>query len=181
MSDTAAEDLICETPRLVLRKLTPDDFDAVSAILCDPEVMKFSPLGPETREGVMGFLAATQRRYRRDGVGQWAVLLKSTKACIGLCGICAQFVDGKMEHELGYRLARPYWGKGLATESASACRDYGFGPKGLPRLISIVQPENKASVRVAEKIGMTLEKRTQFYGADVAIYSLAGPNQAPAG
>jgi len=70
-------------------------------------------------------------------------------------------------------MRRDCWGKGLATEAARACRDHGFKKAGLRRLISIIESENAASIRVAEKMGMTLEERASFHGIPVLIYSIA--------
>ena len=70
-------------------------------------------------------------------------------------------------------MRRDCWGIGLATEAARACRDYGFRNVGLRRLISIIESENAASIRVAEKTGMTLEKRAVFHKIPVLIYSVA--------
>lgn len=98
---------------------------------------------------------------------------KSDGICVGECGICAQEVDGEREFEISYRMRRDCWGTGLATEAARACRDYGFKQAGLRRLISIIESENAASIRVAEKTGMTLEKRASFHGIPVLIYSVA--------
>ena len=92
---------------------------------------------------------------------------------MGECGICAQEVDGEREFEISYRMRRDCWGNGLATEAARACRDHGFNQAGLRRLISIIESGNAASIRVAEKMGMTLEKRASFHGIPVLIYSVA--------
>jgi ribosomal-protein-alanine N-acetyltransferase len=173
-------EIVCETPRLILRRLGLGDLDALEPILGDPEVMRFSIFGPETREGTLGFIKSTQRRYDRDGVGQWAVIWKGSGGCAGLCGICTQRIDDAREHEIGYRLARPYWGKGIATEAACASRDYGLGRMKLSRLVAMVEPANAASIRVAEKMGMRLEKDVVFYGKPARLYSLhAGAGQAP--
>jgi [ribosomal protein S5]-alanine N-acetyltransferase len=167
------ENIICETPRLRLRMIDSGDFDALMNILGDAEVMKFSIHGPETHEGIQKFLDGTQKRYERDGVAQWAVILKESGQFIGECGISAQIVDGNQELEIGYRFARKYWGKGYATEAAVACRDYGFTQKNYSRLISIIEAENSASIRVAEKVGMRVERESEFHGIPVKIYSLA--------
>ena len=75
------------------------------------------------------------------------------------------------EHlEISYRMRRDCWGTGLATEAARACRDYGFKKAGLRRLISIIELENAASIRVAEKTGMTLEKSASFHGVPVLMF-----------
>ena len=81
---------------------------------------------------------------------------KSDGICVGECGICVQEVAGEKEFEISYRLRRDCWGIGLATEAARACRDYGFKQAGLRRLISIIESENVASIRVAEKMGVDI-------------------------
>jgi RimJ/RimL family protein N-acetyltransferase len=106
-------------------------------------------------------------------MGQWAVVRKSDGICVGECGICIQEVDHERAFEISYRMRRDCWGSGLATEAARACRDYGFNKAGLRRLISIIEPENAASIRVAEKMGMTMEKRASFHNTPVLIYSIA--------
>jgi ribosomal-protein-alanine N-acetyltransferase len=166
--------IVCETPRLLLRKFNEGDVDPLLGFRGDPEVMRFSITEPETREEIQTkYLPSCLRRYSRDGLGQWAVVRKSDGICVGECGICAQEVDGEREFEISYRLRRDCWGIGLATEAARACRDYGFKKAGLHRLISIIESGNAASIRVAEKMGMTLEKKASFHGIPVLIYSVA--------
>jgi [ribosomal protein S5]-alanine N-acetyltransferase len=166
--------IICETPRLILRQFNESDVEPLLSFLGDPEVMRFSITGPETREDIQTrYLPGCLKRYSRDGLGQWAVVRKSDGTCIGECGICLQKVDGESEFEISYRMRRDCWGSGLATEAAQACRDYGFKQAGLRRLISIIESENTASIRVAEKMGMTLEKKASFHNIPVLIYSVA--------
>jgi ribosomal-protein-alanine N-acetyltransferase len=166
--------IVCETSRLILRKFNENDVDSILGFRGDPEVMRFSVRGPETREDIQTrYLPSCLRRYSRDGLGQWAVVRKSDGMCVGECGICTQEVDGEREFEIGYRMRRDCWGNGLATEAARACRDYGFNQAGLRRLISIIESENAASIRVAEKMGMTLEKRASFHEIPVLIYRVA--------
>jgi [ribosomal protein S5]-alanine N-acetyltransferase len=81
-------------------------------------------------------------------------------------------VDGSPEYEISYRLRRDCWGQGLATEAVQACRDYGFKQMGLTHMISIIEPENVASIRVAEKMGMTLEKKASFHDIAALIYGI---------
>lgn len=165
---------IIETPRLILREFSEHDIEAVFAFRGDPEVMRFSVTGPETIDMIRTrFLPRCRERYAKDGCGQWAVVQKSDGVCVGECGICLQQVEGESEYEIGYRLHRDHWKKGLAAEAAAACRDYGFQKMGLKRLVSIIEAENAASIRVAERTGMTLEKRATFYQIPVLIYAMA--------
>ena len=172
--NTVEPSIVCETSRLILRQFNESDVDPLLSFLGDPEVMRFSIRGPETREDIQTkYLPGCLKRYSRDGLGQWAVVRKSDGLCVGECGIYAQQIDGEREFEISYRMRRDCWGNGLATEAARACRDYGFKKAGLRRLISIIASENAASIRVAEKMGMTMEKKASFHGISVLIYSVA--------
>jgi [ribosomal protein S5]-alanine N-acetyltransferase len=163
-------DEILESPRLILRKFTSSDLGSILKVIGDPEVMKFSTTGPEDEHGGRKFLEACMRRYERDSIGQWAVILKETGQLIGECGISVQLVDGLKEFEISYRILRSLWGMGLGSEAAIACRDYGFDSLGLKRMISIIESENKPSIRVAQKMGMVLEKKSLFSNIPVEIY-----------
>lgn len=167
------DSIICETQRLLLRKFKDQDLEAVLEIRGDPEVMHFSVRGPETASEAQKFIDSSKRRYRQDGVAQWAVVLKQTGHVIGECGICVQTIEGQKEYEIGYRIHRDYWGQGYASEAAIACREHGLKTLKLPRLISIIEKENLASVAVAKKVGMSLEKQATFYEIPVEIYSLS--------
>lgn len=163
--------IIATTPRLTLRHFRPEDVGALTAVLSDPEVMRFSVTGPMTREQVQAMLERVYRSYTENGFGLWAVEHRAG-LMIGYCGLLAQEVDGRREVEIGYRLARNYWGSGLATEAALATRDHAFGPLGLRRLVSLVDPENIGSRRVAEKAGMRLVKTTFKWDMDIFVYAL---------
>jgi [ribosomal protein S5]-alanine N-acetyltransferase len=178
LSNTVETSIVFQTSRLILRQFNESDVDPLLGFRGDPEVMRFSITGPETREDIQTkYLPGCLRRYSRDGLGQWAVVRKSDGICAGECGICVQEVDGEKEFEISYRMRRDCWGNGLATEAALACRDYGFKKAGLRRLISIIESENVASIRVAEKTGMTLEKRASFHRIPVLVYSVTSTNQ----
>ena len=84
----------------------------------------------------------------------------------------AQEVDGRDEVEIGYPFLRRSWGRGLATEAARACRDYGFGTLGCDRLVSLIDPANRASRRVAEKVGMRLEEHAHKWGKKIFVYAI---------
>jgi RimJ/RimL family protein N-acetyltransferase len=83
--------------------------------------------------------------------------------------------DGSRDVEIGWRLRRDAWGRGLATEGALAAREHAFGELGLARLVALVHPENAASIRVVGKLGMTLEReRISRHGTPVLVYALEG-------
>lgn len=164
--------MVCQSPRLMLRKIEDTDAESLFEILGDPDVMKFSVRGPDTREDIFKFIHATKKRYERDGVAQWGVILKASGELIGTGGISVQSIEGENEYEIGYRFKKRHWGQGYGSEAAIACRDYALGSLKLERLISIIEKDNVASIRVAKKVGMTLEKESVFHNIPVQVYSM---------
>jgi hypothetical protein len=155
--------VVAETERVVLRHFHVADLDAMAGVFADPEVMRFGP-GPQPRDWVQRWLqGCLEDYYQKWGFGLWAVVPKPDRRVIGFCGLTRfDDVDGRPEIEIGYRLARAFWGRGLATEAARAVRAYAFGVLVLPRLVSLIDPRNGASVRVAEKTGLRYEKDVTF-------------------
>jgi RimJ/RimL family protein N-acetyltransferase len=163
--------MILQTPRLLLRELTPRDADAVAQVLSDPETMRHYP-APYDRAGVEQWIERNRQRYQNDGVGLWAMELKQTEEVIGDCGILLQQVEGERFYEIGYHLRRDQWHQGLATEAAIACRDWAFAHLKTNRLISLIRPENLPSRRVAERNGMTVWKEVNWRGLPHCVYSI---------
>jgi RimJ/RimL family protein N-acetyltransferase len=93
--------------------------------------------------------------------------------CCSAIAAYHQHIDGVDEIEIGYRMRPDYWNQGLTTEAALAVRDHAFRDLKLPRVISLIHPENIASQRVAEKIGMSLEKQTIYRGFLTNVFSLS--------
>lgn len=162
---------VLSTVRLVLREFAVDDTEALARVLSDPETMRYYP-APYDRTGVAQWIAWSRERYKRDGVGLWAMVLKSTGELIGDCGIILQEVEGKRLYEIGYHLRRDLWHQGFATEAAIACRDWGFQQLKTDRLISLIRPENTPSRRVAERNGMTIWKEISWRGLTHYVYSI---------
>jgi ribosomal-protein-alanine N-acetyltransferase len=160
---------ILETERLLLREFVPDDIDALAAVISDPETMRFYP-EPRDRAGVESWIERNRGRYRDDGHGLWAMVLKSSGEVVGDCGLTRQTVDGVDEIEIGYHVRRDLWGRGLAPEAAAACRDYGFERLGAKQLISLIRPENLPSRRVAEKVGLSLWKEVVWRNLPHCVY-----------
>ena len=142
----------------------------MAALMADKDFMLFS-LGVFSREQTAGFLDRVRARDREGLPSQFGVVVREEDRLVGYCGFFPQIVDGIEELEIGYRLDPAYWGRGLATEAARAVRAYGFGDLKLPRLISLIHPDNHASRRVAEKNGMTPEKETVFRGFPTIVFS----------
>jgi ribosomal-protein-alanine N-acetyltransferase len=165
---------ILETQRLRLRALTLDDLDALAALYRDPDVRRYFPEGTltraETREELEWIIDVY---YGQHGYGLWATIFKETGAFIGRCGLIPWKMEGQLEVEVAYLLDKAYWGQGLATEAALAIRDYGFERLGLPRLICMMYPQNLASVRIAQKMGMTLEREAEDEKGPYLIYAMS--------
>ena len=159
-----------ETPRLVLREMRPSDVESLHQLFSDPLLMRFWPLF--TRAETEEWVKANLRRYAQDGFGLWAVTFRGSDEAIGDCGLVLHEVDGSMETDIGWHLLREHWGQGLATEAAQASRDYAFVQLGVERLVAQIHPENYASRRVAEKIGMTLQKEYHHWRGLRLLYVL---------
>lgn len=166
--------IVIETERLILRHLALDDLDALAAMYADPQFMRF--LGDlRTREETRSGIECWQRQYETRGYGFYATVLKEEDRLIGRCGLLHQTIDGAAAVEVAYGLSPAYWGRGLATEAARAIKNYGFQQFGFPRLISIIDPENFASQRVAEKNGMQRERQFLFEGYPCCLYGVENP------
>lgn len=170
---TAANQMkpILETPRLILREFVPDDVEAFAKVICDPETMKYYPVNFD-RTATVEWIERNRRRYQTDAFGLWAMILKQTGELIGDCGLTRQDLNSKSEIEIGYHVRRDHWSKGLATEAARACRDYGFANLPVDRLISLIRPENLPSRRVAEKNEMKLVAEVMWRGLRHCVYAI---------
>lgn len=168
--------MILETKRLTMREMTPDDLDDLFEVFSDPETMRFY-LKPFDRQMTQTWIERNIQRYRLDGFGLWGLILKDSEKLIGDCGLVVQEVDGIREIEIGYHIRRDFWGIGLATEAAQSCRDYGFSQLGCEKLISLINPANIASRRVAEKNGMQLIKEMEWRGKPTCIYAIERKNR----
>lgn len=132
----------------------------------DPEVMRFGD-GPQSAEWVGDWMRRALASYEQRGYGPWAVIEKGGGELIGYCGLFYfPDINGRPEIEIGYRLARAWWGRGYATEAVVAVRDYAFHTLGLPRLVALIDPANVASVRVAEKAGLRQEAEVMLDSYD---------------
>ena len=162
---------VLETQRLILRPLTMEDVDALAALYADPDVMRFF-------EGTRSWETTRQRveqiieQYARTGVDFLATIYKENGAFIGRCGLLWQSIEGVQEVEVAYMLAKSYWRQGLGTEAAQALKEHGFRDFGFRRLISIIDPDNIASIRVAQKNGMHFERNIDFEGHVCCLYAV---------
>ena len=160
-----------QTPRLILRSFRQEDIDAMAQLFANPDFMRFS-LGAFTeRNKTVDFIEKVMGWDRASMPSQFAVVPRGLQAVIGYCGF-HHHPEVPGEVEIGYRLHPAYWNRGLITEAARAVRDHGFADLKLPRVISLIHPENVPSRRVAEKNGMKVEKEITFRGFPTLVYAI---------
>lgn len=162
-----------ETDRLRVRPLSVSDGDALHAIMGDAETMRHYP-APFTRELTQSWIERQIERYETDGYGLLALELKGTGEFLGDCGPVVQIIEGTREVELGWHVKRSHWGQGFAPEAAAACLSLATEQFGLRRLVSLIRPVNIQSSRVAEKIGMAVEKQVTYKGLLHDLYVVEG-------
>ncbi len=160
-----------ETRQLLLRHFTPKDADALYRLYSQPELFKYmSNRKPLLWEETSVFIDALEENWKQYHFGVWAVVDKKYQELIGHCGF--KFLENTEEVQIGYLLAKSYWGRGLATEAAEAALCFGFEIAKLERIVAIAKHENIASRRVMEKVGMKYEKDAYYYNNDVVYYSI---------
>lgn len=162
---------IAKTERLKIVSFEINDTGFLIQLTGNAEVMKFFPKilnHQETTEMICKIL----EHYKKYGHCFWKLLSKTDEQFIGMAGLLHQDIDGQEETEIGYRIIREHWNKGYATEAAQACREYAQNFFGKKRLISLILPENIASIRVAQNLGAQKEKSVLFNGKnhDVFVY-----------
>jgi RimJ/RimL family protein N-acetyltransferase len=150
---------VVETERLILRAWrAAGDLPALAALNADAEVMRWiAPNRPLRADESAALLERIEAHWREHGYGLWAVEPRDGGAgCIGFAGLSIpSFLPEVLPTvEVGWRLDRAWWGRGLATEAARACVAHGFGTLGLRSVVSIIDARNERSLRVAEKLGM---------------------------
>ncbi len=160
------------TARLILRPFVEADAGPLHRILNEGDVLRYFPNpDPPSLERVQKLVARQIAHWDEHGFGWWAVEPRGPHGGQGLAGWNGlQFLPETGEIEVGYLLDRAHWGKGLATEGGLASLQFGFQTLGLESIIAVVHPDNKASSRVIEKLGMSLVDRTNYFGMDVLRY-----------
>ena len=145
-----------ESKRLMLRKMTQDDFDAIAEMLRDAAVM-YAWEHTFDDEGIREWIRRQMQRYETDGTAYLLAVEKQTSRAVGQIGVLKEEIGGETAWGVGYLLNQKDWGKGYAAEGAKACMDYAFSVLGAERVICDIRPSNTASIRVAERLGMRQE------------------------
>lgn len=170
---------ILETDRLTLRQLQMGDLNDLFALYRDPEIRRYFPEGTltrsETLEELTWFAGGGDPAHPK--LGLWATIHKESQAFIGRCGLIPWTIDGKLEIEIAYLLAKPYWRRGLGREVARALVQYGFEQLHLARLVALIDPANEASRRTALAAGLHHERDMEHEGAVCSLHAIAAPAQ----
>lgn len=165
---------IIETQRLNLRELSEADAAFMLQLLNDPDFIRFiADRGVRTPEAAARYIEERfVESYRQNGFGLWLVETKEGGEAAGMCGLLrrGEPVPGV---EVGYAFLAPFRGKGYAYEAASAAARYGRDALGLSQLHAVVNPDNDASIRLLEKLGMRFERMVRLSGEefDIRLYS----------
>jgi RimJ/RimL family protein N-acetyltransferase len=163
-----------ETDRLLLRPLVEEDLDAYAAMMADPDVVEFLGTAPLGRDDAWRSIALFLGHGVLRGWTNNAVIEKSTGRCVGRCGLWQP--EGWPGLEVGWTLAREVWGRGYATEAASAWRDWAFANLDAEELVSVVHRDNARSVRVAERIGHRRLRDIVVRGFPCVLYGQPFPS-----
>ncbi len=164
-----------ETNRFILREILESDLEGMFALDSDPEVHRFLGNKPiQTREEAQVVIKNIRNQYVQNGIARWAVIDKATNEFLGWSGL-------KYEHglrpefgyyDLGYRLRREFWGKGIATETAEAALKYGFETMKLEVINAAADIDHHASNHVLKKVGLKFKEIFQYEGEDINWYEI---------
>lgn len=167
--------VIIQTNRLLLRTFTIDDVQLIYELNNDADVTRYTydPMNEmEQARQVLEKIILPQ--YALYNHGRWAVHTKDQLEFIGWCGL--KYRPERHEVDLGYRYKKSAWGKGYATEAAYACLQYGFEKLNIGKITGRAVPENVASWRVLEKIGMEFKREESVDGHWAKTFERVNPS-----
>lgn len=167
---TTLREPVLETARLRLRQFSEADLDAYARLTADPEVMRYVGGKPLSRDEAWRSLGYILGHWKIRGYGLWATEEKASGELVGRVGLYRP--EGWPGLEVGWLVDRARWGLGFASEAGAAVMAYAFETLGARRLISVIEPPNAASIRVAEKLGERFEQSRELQGKSVCIYAI---------
>jgi RimJ/RimL family protein N-acetyltransferase len=163
--------VVLKTDRLILGTWQSSDWRAFRPIAQDVEVMRYITGGiPWSDEQIRGFVDRQVKLYAERGFCRWRLVEEASGELIGFCGL--GFWRDRLEPEIGWWLARRWWGRGLATEAGRCALRDAFERVGLERVISVAAAENTASRRVMEKLGLKLEREFESEATRLVQYGI---------
>lgn len=164
--------IIVETERLSIREITGADAQALSKILADPVVMKYSTVGVHSKEQIIDYIANCQKQYSLNGYGHWAIYHRYSNEFIGVCGLNKHTVGSGDVIHINYRLATDQQGKGYAVESTLGILAFAKNTLKLNVVHALIEPKNTSSVSVVNRTGFQFLKSSLFRGFTVDVYQV---------
>lgn len=158
-----------ETERLLLRPLLASDADAIYALRSDAEIMRYIR-EPQNRRETENWIRLVSSRWQKEKLGFCGVVEKKSGVLTGWCGVWR--LSETDEVEIGYAIAKKFWRRGFATEAAEALLQYTFAQIKPDKITAVAEPENTASRRVMEKLGMKFIRTDQFYERQLVQYAI---------
>ena len=168
--------VVFETPRLILRRFTEEDAALLLYLNRDPEVIKYVHEFPlETEEQALNIIRNIILPQYENDLGRWAIHIKESMEFIGWCGL--KYLPKNDETDLGYRLVKKEWGKGIASEAAQHTLQYGFNQLKLKLITGKAHKENTASLNILEKLGMHFIREEIEDGCPIKVYTITSPGR----
>ncbi len=172
ITNITSTEFVLETPRLIIRPFNYQDFNLLYPLLSDPQVMAHSRDGALDIIGTKNYLdKRIIKPFNKQGWGRYALFNKLNRDFIGFCGLTVHVLDDNQEYiELGYKIIRKFWNQGYASEAALCIKNYAVNILGIKEIISIIEPSNLASIKIAQKVGLIFWKKCFFNNEIVDIY-----------
>ncbi len=158
-----------ETERLFLRPLKDADADAIYRMRSDKDVMRYIR-EPQNRAETENWIRLVSSRWETEKLGFCGVFEKWKETFLGWCGVWR--LTETNELEIGYAIAKQFWNRGYATEAAEVFLRYAFENIKPDKITAVAEPENTASRRVMEKLGMNFVRTGEFYNRDLVQYAI---------
>jgi RimJ/RimL family protein N-acetyltransferase len=162
-------DIVIETERLRLRRVTAGDLEELIAIHADPDIERF--MGTFDEDTATDWVDRVEQCWREHGYGRVAITDRATGRLLGRTGL--QYFEQFAETELGWTLRRDAWGRGYATEAARACADWAFRDFEFPYLTSLIEPDNERSIKIADRLGMTPLRNDVMLERPFIVYAVS--------
>lgn len=164
-----------ETDRLLIRDIEPTDVEGMYELDSDPEVHEFLGNNPiKTRKEAEDVITYIRKQYEDFGIGRWAIIDKKTNEFVGWTGL--KYEDGLRDdmtyYDLGYRIKKAYWGKGIATETAIESLKYGFEQLNLNEIGAAADVDHIASNKILQKVGMKFVDVFEYEGVPHNWYNI---------
>jgi RimJ/RimL family protein N-acetyltransferase len=164
--------MILETTRLRLVPITDEHLDGLHAMNSDPLVMRYLTGKPETREETQALIRRVKARWAEWGFSWFSLFDKASGELIGAGGVQYLGTDSANPHEIGWRLRHDRWGQGLASEAARRLAAFAFEDLDAPLLCAVCHPDNAASARVMERLGMRYQGEEEWYNMRTSRYEI---------